>query len=213
MMPGIRADHALVRLAMQVPPADRLEREGPPQFPVGPRVALPPVLPDRSPGGLGEPSLVAVAALGHDAGHRRRVGERQPPADGGAVAMHVHRVPGDLELPKQRRGQVGQRVKRVAELIGRRRVGQAEAEMIRRDHVVAVGEYGNEVAEHERACREAMQQQDHRCRGRSGVSVEDPSSLDGGVMVVDGRHSRSGLGGAVDRPPLCRSQHDVRIPQ
>ena len=91
---------------------------------------------------------------------------------------------------------VTQGVEGVGELIGGRSVGQAEAQVVRGDHVVAVREQRNQVAEHERAGREAVQQHDGRSIGRARLPVEQLPSADGGVAVVNGGH-RCSLSGRI----------------
>jgi hypothetical protein len=89
---------------------------------------------------------------------------------------------------EQALGQVGERVERVVELVGGRRVGEAEAEVVRGDHAVAVGEQRDQVAEHVRAGRKPVQQKENGRVSRSGLAVEERATLDGGVAVVDGAH-------------------------
>jgi hypothetical protein len=60
--------------------------------------------------------------------------------------------------------------------------------MVRGDDVVLISQMWDQVAEHERAGREAVQQHDDRCVGGAGLAVEDPTSADGGVAVVNLRH-------------------------
>jgi hypothetical protein len=45
--------------------------------------------------------------------------------------------------------------------------------VVRGEDVVAVGQGGDQLPEHARAGREAVQQQDDRCAGRAGLAVED----------------------------------------
>jgi hypothetical protein len=81
-------------------------------------------------------------------------------------------------------GQISQGVERVVELVGAGGVGQAEAEVVRGDHVVAVGQQRDQVAEHERAGREAVQQQEDGCVGRACLAVEQGAAVDGCVAVI-----------------------------
>ena len=80
------------------------------------------------------------------AGDRGRVAQREPPADRGAVVLDVDRVAGRRRgAAEQAGGQLGERVERVVELVGGGRVGQAEAEVVRSDHVVPVGQQRDQV--------------------------------------------------------------------
>ena len=113
--------------------------------------------------------------------------QRQPPPDRRAVVLDVDGVAVHPELVEQVCGQIGQRVEGVVEVGRGGRVGEAEAEVIRRDDVVAARQLWNQVAEHERARREAVQQHDRGSVGRPGLPVEQALSVDGGVAVVDPR--------------------------
>src|SRR5262249_54231246 len=74
------------------------------------------------------------------------------------------------------------------EIFDRRRVGEAETEVVGGEHPVAVGEGWDEVAEHERTGREPVQEDDDGCVRRSGVPVEQLVVADAGVSVVNVRH-------------------------
>jgi hypothetical protein len=76
----------------------------------------------------------------------------------------------------------------VGELPGGRRAGQAEAQVIRGDHVIPVGQHWDQIAEHERAGRETMQQHHRRYAGRADLSVEQLLAAYVRVPVVDGMH-------------------------
>src|SRR5690606_6722815 len=62
------------------------------------------------------------------------------------------------------------------------------AEVVRGDDVVAVGQQRDEVAEHERAGRVAVQQDDRGRVGGAGLPVEDLVAVDCGGPVVYGVH-------------------------
>src|SRR5262249_47894540 len=79
-------------------------------------------------------------------------------------------------------------------LLEARRRGVAEAEVVWGDDVVAVGQCRDEVAEHMRAGREAVQEHDGRRVGRTGLSEEDLLAFDGHGPVTDGNHCL---------PPCC----------
>jgi hypothetical protein len=156
VIPGVGADDALVGDALQVLPLDGFQGQGLADGGLGLWVPVFPVLPHRFPEGLGEAGFVAVAVLGDDRRYRVRVAEGQPPTHGRAIVMDVDGVPPDSELPQQTRGQAGESVEGVLELLGGRRVGQAEAQVVRSDHVIPVRQQRDQVAEHERAGREPM---------------------------------------------------------
>src|SRR6202034_2458476 len=79
-------------------------------------------------------------------------------------------------------------VEGVVELLDRWGVGEAEAEVIWGNDPVFVGQVRDEIAEHERAGREAVQEHDHRSVSRTGLPVEQLMSFDGCVPVVNVRH-------------------------
>src|SRR5207247_9685750 len=85
-------------------------------------------------------------------------------------------------------GQGGRRGEGISELIAGRGGGQAVAQVVGGDRVVPVGQRRDQVAEHERAGREAVQQHHGRRAGRARLPVEQPPPLDSGVTVVDSRH-------------------------
>jgi hypothetical protein len=194
VVPAVGADQALVGHAVQVLPPDGLQGQGLAERGLGRWVLVLPVRPQRLPETLGKAGLVAVAALGDDRRDRARVDQGQPPAGRCAVLVQVHRVPGHPGLGQQTRGQAGERVEGVTELAGGRGVGQAEADVVRGDQVVPVGQQRDQVAEHEPAGREAVQQHHLRRATRSRLPVEQSPCLDGGVTVVDGCHLRSPSG-------------------
>ena len=189
MGPGVRADQRLVRHAGQVLPADDLEGECLPDRGFSVRGLLVLVVPDGLPEAVDETGVVAVAVLGDDRRDGVRVAQGEPPADRCAVVLDVHRVAADPEGIEQPGGEIGQCVEGVVELLDRRRVGEPEAEVVRGDHPVAIGQLRNQVAEHERAGGEPVQQHQNGSVGRAGLAVEELVSGDGGVPVVNLRHS------------------------
>ncbi|MCU1695000.1 MAG: hypothetical protein JWR34_1063 [Mycobacterium sp.] len=82
-------------------------------------------------------------------------------------------------------GQIGQGIEGVVEVGGGGGVGEAEAEVIRRNHVVVVGQLRNQIAEHERARRKAVQEHQRGGVGGTGLLVEQALSVDGDVPVVN----------------------------
>ena len=188
VLPGVGADQARIGDAVQVLPLDGVHGQSLADGGLGLGIMVLPVLPHRLPEALHEADLIAVAVLGDDRRDRGRIVQGEPPAHRRAVVLHVHGVPGDAKVAQQARGQPGQRVEGVAELSGRRRVGQAEAQMVRSDHVIPVGQQRDQVAEHERASRESVQQHQGRSAGRARFPVEQLMAVDVGVSVVDGLH-------------------------
>jgi hypothetical protein len=60
--------------------------------------------------------------------------------------------------------------------------------MIRRDHVVAVGERWNQIPEHVGAGRESVQEDHCRRVGVARFTVEQPMTIDCRVTVMNSRH-------------------------
>jgi hypothetical protein len=102
--------------------------------------------------------------------------------------MDVEGVPVHPELVQQVGGQPGQRVEGVPEFIRSWCVGQAEAEVVGCDDVIPIGQRRDQVAEHERAGREAVQQQQGRRLCRARLPEEQPAAVHGGISMVDGCH-------------------------
>jgi hypothetical protein len=188
VVPGVGADQALVGHAVQVPPPDGLQGQGLADGGLGLRAAFLPVVAQRLPEGRHEAGLVAVAVLGDDRRDRCRVAQGEPPAHRRTVVMHVHGVPGDAERAQQARGQPGQGVEGVAELPGGRRVRQAEPQVVGGDHAVLVSQQRDEVAEHERAGRESVQQHEGGRICRARCPVEQAAAVDVGVPEMNGWH-------------------------
>ncbi len=185
MRPGVGADQCLVGDPGQVLPLDRLgvERSANGGFGVRGLIAL--VIPHRLPEAFDEAFVVAVAVLRDDGGDGLRVPQCESPTDRGAVVLDVDRVAGQAELIEEALGQVRQRVEGIGELRRRRRGRQSEPEVIGCDDVVAVGQPGDQVAEHERAGGEAVQQHNRRSIGVTGFPIEDPLAVNGGVAMVN----------------------------
>ena len=109
----------------------------------------------------------------------------QPPADRSAVVHHVHRVAGDAELLEEAVDEFAEAVEGVGERRAIRHVALAVAGVVRSDHVVAIRERGDQVAEHMRGCRKAVQQQHHGRILRPRLTIEDLDPIDGfGSMVA-----------------------------
>ena len=94
------------------------------------------------------------------------------------------RVPLHAEVVEQAVDMVGEAVEGVGELVCARHVGVAEAGVVGRDDVIAVGQRRDQVAVHDASwpvCRAAGPL---RGRGRAGLAVEDPAAGDLGEPVV-----------------------------
>src|SRR6201999_3035315 len=100
-----------------------------------------------------------------------------------AVVLDVHGIAGYAEMVEQARGEVGERIEGVAELIGRWSVGKPEAEVVGGDHVIAVGQRRDEVAEHEGTGRKPVQKHDRGRVAGPSLPVEQALPLNGGVAV------------------------------
>lgn len=79
---------------------------------------------------------------------------------------------------------VGERVEGVVERVDTGNLGMAEAGIVGGDHVITVGQRGDQIAVHVRAGRRAVQQHDGGRAGRPGFPVEQLSSGDLGVSMV-----------------------------
>ena len=88
----------------------------------------------------------------------------------------------------QARHMRGQAVEAVAKSPHRRRVGVAEADIIRRDHMETVGQQRDQVAIHVAAGGKTMQQDDGRRRGIAGLAVEDVLAIDRGGTIAGRVH-------------------------
>ena len=105
-----------------------------------------------------------------------------------AVIEHVEGVAVEAD-------DVGEAVDRVGEPVegaaAARHVGVAEARQIRRDHMEAVGEQRDQVAEHMARAREAVQQQQLRRARRARLAIEDLEAVHVGGAIGDGGHDAS----------------------
>src|SRR6185437_11003552 len=192
-LPGVRADQGLVGDAGDVLPAGHVEGQRRPDGRFGLWCLLPLVVPHGLPEAGHEARVVAVAVLGDDRRDRARVREREPPADRGAVVVDVDGVARDPELGQEPGGQPAQGVERVREGVGRRGVGEPEPEQVGGDHAVALRQRRYQVAEHERARRETMQEHDDRGVRRPRLAVEQALALHRRIAVVNGCHANSSL--------------------
>jgi len=69
-----------------------------------------------------------------------------------------------------------------------RRVGEPKAQMVRCDHVVAVGERRNQISEHVGTGRKSVQQDQGGRTCVAGFTEEQPMTVDGGKTMMNSRH-------------------------
>ena len=113
--------------------------------------------------------------------------DRQAVADRGAVVLDVDGVFGQAELLGELVDHLRQVVEGVGELVVRRHRAVAVAGVVRRDHVILVRQRRDQIAEHLRAGREAVEQEDRRGVLRAGLAVEDVQVADLHGLVVHDR--------------------------
>src|SRR5262249_33070865 len=78
-----------------------------------------------------------------------------------------------------------QAFKGVLELLPVGRLREAEAWQVGRDHVKAVGQGWNEITEHVRRRREAVQQKNGGSSFWSGFAIKNLQAVDGGMLISD----------------------------
>ncbi len=188
VLPGVGIHDRRVRHAVRVLPLHGLAAEGRAEGIARGVGALGGVGPDRIPERRHEALLVGVAVLRDDARDRGRVGERQAPADGCAVVLHVDRVALDPDRGEEAAGHVGERGERVVELVDGRRGRPAEPDEVRCDDAEAARERRDQVPEHVRARRVPVEQQEHGRVGGPGLAPEDVEAVEGDGAVADGDH-------------------------
>jgi hypothetical protein len=188
VLPGVGVDGGRVRHAVGVLPFDGFPAEGGTERVARLGGAFGGVGPDRVPEAGHEALFVGVAVLGDDADDGSGVGECQTPADRRAVVLDVDRVLRHADGREEPAGHVGEGREGVLELVDRGGGGATEADVVRSDDAVAVGQGGDEVAEHVRAARVPVQKQEHGGVGGARFAVEDVEPIDGDGAVVDGDH-------------------------
>ena len=118
--------------------------------------------------------------------------ERQTVTDRCAVVLHIQRVALDTELIQQAVHQLGEAREAVRELVTVRRAAMTERRIVGRDHLVAMSEHRNQVAEHVRRGGKAVQQQDRRRIRHARLAIEDVYPVDSGRAITgDGRSART----------------------
>src|SRR5262249_36745886 len=97
---------------------------------------------------LAEALLICVAILGYDRRDSPRMCESHAKTYWCAVIKNVERVTQQADFRSKPSDHTGEIIKRVFELRAVRCIRKPEARQIRRDHMIAVGEPGNEVPKH-----------------------------------------------------------------
>ena len=128
---------------------------------------------------------VGVGVLDHEAGDLRRTLRKNPEAHRAAVVLHVEDVRGEAEVIDETSDAARQVLESVVEFGRGRRVGLAEPDVIRGDHVEAVGQGWDQVAEHVRAGWETVQQHDRGGGWVAGFAIEYAAAIDGRATVMD----------------------------
>jgi hypothetical protein len=100
-------------------------------------------IPDR-----GEADIIGITILDDDRRHALRLVEREAQPDRRAIVLHVDRELPGADRVSERVDHAIEIVERISELRAVRLRGVAEARVVRRDHVVLVGEQRDQVAEH-----------------------------------------------------------------
>jgi len=131
--------------------------------------------------------------------------QRETKADRSAVVEDVDGETRKTDRIGESAGHLGEIGEAIGELRPVGRHSEAEARQVRRHDVIAVGKQGNEIAEHMRRGREAVQQQEGRMTRIAGFSIEDGrrSGFYGAIAYFGGGlgHCRSPLGLALVPDP------------
>jgi hypothetical protein len=141
---------------------------------------------------LFQPFLIGVAVLHDESGDAFGMLEGQSPAHRCPVIHHVHREARDADLIEEAVDELSEAIEGIGELRTVRHVALAVAGIVRSDHMIAVRERGDQVAEHVRRCRKAVEQQHDRSGLRSRLAIENLDAVDLLRPVVgdDGRRLR-----------------------
>ena len=126
--------------------------------------------------------------------------QRQPPAHRRAVVHDVHRVTPHPELIEQAVDEFPEAIEGVSKPGAIRHVALAVARIIRRDDAVTIRKRRDQIAEHVRRRRKAVQEQHDRCLRGPGFAIEDVHAVDlGGAVMCDGRGLRDRRAAFQDR--------------
>src|SRR4029077_1028522 len=125
-----------------------------------------------------ESFVVGVAVLHYDSRDAFRVAGRKPVSDRRAIILHVEGVLRQTEYRGELLDDGGEVIEGVSELVPRRHRAVAEAGVVGGEHAVAVGQGRDQVAEHLRTGREAVQQEYCRRVPRPGLAVKDVQAAD-----------------------------------
>ncbi len=154
-----------------------------------------------------EPLEVGVAVLGDDGRHPLGMTHGEPESGGGAVVEDVQRVACQSHGLDEAFDHPGKTIEAVIEGLapGRRRV--AEAREIGGDDAVAIGQEWDQIAEHVRGGREAVQQEEDRRIARTRLPVEDADIADLLGAVADRHSAVLRWGGSVRTRLMRRCLH------
>src|SRR5271166_313576 len=150
---------------------------------------LAPVGTDRVPA-VAEPLLVSVAILRDDGSDALRVLCGDPQTNRRAVIEDVDRELFQADDFREAAGDCRQIVERIFEVVAGWHGGLTKAGQVRRHEVKAIGEEGDQIAEHVAGAWKAMQQKQCRRVGRTRLAVEYFEAVDLGRAVSDRGHAR-----------------------
>ena len=182
--PAIRADRLDVLHPVGVLPLRRFRVQESPQG-IAPVLAgrFLPVRLDRLPKVVVDPLVVGVPVLHYNGGHSAWVLLGEPVTDRGAVILHVQGVARQPDLFGELLDHVSQVVEGVGEPVPRRHRALAEPGVVRRDDVVLLRQCRDQIAEHVRTGRKAVQQENRGRVASPSLPVKDVEAvyLDGSV--------------------------------
>jgi hypothetical protein len=103
---------------------------------------------ERCPEFIVDAFVIGVAVLNHDGRHALRMGGGEAEADRCAVVLYVQGVLRCADRGGELVDHVGEVVEGIGEFIHRRHVALAEAWIVGCNHMIAVGQLRDQVAEH-----------------------------------------------------------------
>src|SRR5262245_20566277 len=172
---GLRR-HARLLRPVRVLPLGGLRREkGLQRRPVF-RRGVSPILLNRVPA-RAESVLVGIPVLRHNRGDPFRMPKGQPETHRGAIVEDIEGVAGEAQPVRKLLDHVRQPIKGVREARRARRIREAKAREVGRDHVVVGCQQGDQVAEHVRRGGKPMQEQDGWGCCRACFAIEDLQSV------------------------------------